>query len=68
MRTGDMGRKRKDLIDKSTALMLRVDNKTLFQLCEKLKIEFDRDAETFDDDTKKIIILEIKEILYQFVK
>lgn len=63
-----MGRKRKDLVDKSTPLMLRVDNKTLFLLCDKLNIEFERNAENFDDETKKMIILEIKEILNEFVK
>ncbi|MFC9542988.1 hypothetical protein ACFTQ7_24605 [Lysinibacillus sp. NPDC056959] len=63
-----MGRKRKDLVDKSTPLILRVDNKTLFLLCEKLNIDFDSNAEAFDDDTKKEIILEIQEIVKKFVK
>lgn len=63
-----MGRKRKDLVDKSTSLILRVDNKTLFLLCEKLNIDFDSNAEAFDDDTKKKIILEIQEIVKKFVK
>lgn len=63
-----MGRKRKDLVDKSTSLILRVDNKTLFLLCNKLNIEFDSTAESFDDETKKRINMEIKEILNNFVK
>lgn len=69
MRTDNkMGRKRKDLVDKSTSLILRVDNKTLFLLCNKLNIEFDSNAESFDDETKKRINMEIKEILKNFVK
>ena len=68
MRNDKMGRKRKDLVDKSTSLILRVDNKTLFLLCNKLNIEFDSNAESFDDETKKRIIMEIKEILNNFVK
>ena len=63
-----MGRKRKDLVDKSTSLILRIDNKTLFLLCNKLNIEFDSNAESFDDETKKRINMEIKDILNKFVK
>ena len=63
-----MGRNRKDLIEKSTSLILNLDNKTIFLLCERLNIDFDKNAEIFDDETKKIIIVEIKEILENYVK
>lgn len=64
----NMGRKRKDLIDKSTSIILRLDNKTLFSLCDRLNIDFDRNGECFDEDTKKAIIGEIIEIIKQYVK
>lgn len=63
-----MGRNRKDLIEKSTSLILNLDNKTIFLLCERFNIDFDKNAEIFDDETKKMIIVEIKEILKNYVK
>lgn len=39
-----MGRKRKSLIEKSTTLLLNIDNETLFLLCEKLNIPLNKDA------------------------
>lgn len=63
-----MGRNRKDLIEKSTSLIISLDNETLFLLCEKFNIDFDKNGQIFDDNAKKLIIVEIKEILKKFVK
>lgn len=63
-----MGRHRKQLIDKSTPLIFRIDNKTLFRFCDILKIDYDENAEMLDNDTKIKIIEEIKKIVGDFVK
>lgn len=64
----DMGRKRKDLIDKSTTLMLKIDNRTLFSLCDEFGIEYDRDLELVETETIKLLIVEIEEIIKKIVK
>lgn len=63
-----LGRKRKELIDKSTVLMIRLDNRTLFKLCEKFNIEYDPEGEVLEDETKKSLIGEIKNNLENFIK
>lgn len=63
-----MGRHRKKLEDKSSVLMIRLDNKTIFKLCDALKIEYDPAAEFLSDDIKKALIFEIKENLENFIK
>lgn len=63
-----VGRKRKDLIDKSTVLMIRLDNRTIFKLCEIYNIEFDLDCEIISDELKKSIIGEIKNNLENIIK
>ncbi len=63
-----MGRNRKNLEDKSTALLFRIDNKTLFKLCDRFDIEYDRNAEILEIDTKNRLIVEIKRIVTEFVK
>lgn len=68
MRVDKMGRNRKKLEDKSTSLIFRMDNKTLFKLCDKLGIEYDRNAEIMDNEIKNRIIVEIKRIVVDFVK
>lgn len=68
MRIDNMGRKRKELIEKSTSILFRIDNKTLFALCDLLEIEFDKNAEIIDISTKNKIIEEIKKIVVEFVK
>lgn len=55
-----VGRNRKPLIEKSSVLMLRLDNKTIFSLCERFKIDYDPDAEILSDVTKKALTDEIK--------
>lgn len=68
MRIDILGRNRKDLIDKSTSLIIRVDNRTLFKLCDKFNISYDESAEIIDNDTKKLINIEIKKIVSNYVK
>lgn len=63
-----MGRKRKPLIEKSSVLMIRLDNKTIFALCDKFKIDYDLDSEMLSDTTKKALIGEIKNNLENFIK
>lgn len=63
-----MGRKRKDLIDKSTSIIFRIDNKTLFRFCEIKGIEIDKSAEIIDKNTKNMINEEIKKIVENFEK
>lgn len=55
-----VGRKRKNLIDKSTVLMIRLDNKTIFKLCDILNIDYNPNAEILQDSVKKALIDEIK--------
>lgn len=62
-----MGRKRKNLEDKSSVLMLRLDNKTIFLLCDKFDIEYDRNALIIEDETKSLLIEEIRGILKNIV-
>lgn len=63
-----MGRKRKDLIDKSTTLLLKIDNRTLFLLCDKFNIEYDKDLELVDKETIKLLNVELVEIIKKIVK
>lgn len=56
-----MGRKRKPLEEKSTALMLRINNKILFDLCDRHGIEVDKNGLIIDDDARDKIIDLIKE-------
>lgn len=63
-----MGRKRKKLIEKSSPIMFRIDNETLFKLCDRLDIEYDDTAEILDKTTKDALNVEIKKIVYNFVK
>lgn len=63
----EMGRKRKNLEEKSSVLMLRLDNKTIFLLCDKFGIEYDRTALIIEDEVKKVLIGEIRNILKDFV-
>lgn len=59
-----MGRPRKKLIDKKTSIIIDLDNKTWFKFCERLNIEFDKNAEIFNDEIK----LKIKEEIIKFIK
>ena len=68
MRNDNLGRNRKNLIEKSTSLIIRMDNKTLFKLCDKFNISYDESAEIIDNETKKLINIEIKKIVSNFVK
>lgn len=68
VRVRAVGRKRKNLEDKSSVLMIRLDNKTIFRLCEKFGIEFDREAEILDDKVKKDLVDKIKNNLEIFIK
>lgn len=68
MRIDKLGRNRKPLIEKSTPLMIRVDNETLFKLCDKFNIPYDDSAEIFDNETKKLINGQIKKIISNSVK
>lgn len=63
-----MGRNRKPLIEKSSVLMIRLDNKTIFALCDKFKIEYDLGSEILSDTTKKALVGEIKNNLENFIK
>lgn len=63
-----MGRNRKPLIEKSSVLMIRLDNKTIFALCDKFKIEYDLESEILSDTTKKALVGEIKNNLENFIK
>lgn len=63
-----MGRKRKSLEDKSTTLMVKLDNKMIFNLCDKFRIEYDRDAEILETGLKNDITVEIVKILKEYVK
>lgn len=63
-----MGRHRKDLIDKSTSLIIRFDNKTLFKLCDRFNISYDKSAEIIDNDVKKRLNVEMKKIISNYVK
>jgi len=63
-----MGRKRKDLIDKSTTLMIKIDNRTLFALCDKYGIEYDKDLELVGTDTIKLLIVELEEVIRKILK
>lgn len=67
MRIDRVGRKRKKLEEKSTALMFRIDNKTLFSLCDKFNIQYDREAELVSDETKKAVIAELEVIIKNIV-
>lgn len=68
LRIDNMGRNRKKLEDKSTSLIFRIDNKTLFKLCDKFDIEYDKTAEIMDNHIKNSIIVEIKSIITNYVK
>lgn len=63
-----MGRHRKKLEDKSSILMIRLDNKTIFRLCDEFEIEYDLAAEFLSDEIKKTLIDKIKENLENFIK
>lgn len=63
MRIDIMGRKRKKLEEKSTTLMVRMDNKTIFLLCDKFGISYNRDAEILDNEIKKLLSEEIERIV-----
>lgn len=68
MRAVKMGRMRKRLIDKTTPIIMRFDNRLLFRLCDQYDIPYDEDAEYLDNDTKKRINVEIKKIVSKNVK
>ncbi|MGE7984731.1 hypothetical protein [Solibacillus sp. NPDC093137] len=68
MRMINLGRNRKPLIEKSSVLMFRLDNKTIFALCDKFKIDYDLESEVLSDTTKKALIGEIKNNLENFIK
>ena len=61
-----MGRKRKNLEDKSTSICFRLDNKLIFQLCDKFGIIYDKNAEMIEDTVKKQLIAEIKNIIKKY--
>lgn len=48
--------------------MLYIDNTTLFMLCDKLNIEYDPDANVFEEETISKIKEEIINILKDYVK
>lgn len=58
-----MGRKRKDLIDKSTTLMFKIDNRTIFSLCDKYGIEYNKDLELIETDTISALIVELEKVI-----
>lgn len=68
MRIDIMGRPRKKLEDKSTSLMFRMDNKTIFLLCDKFNISYNREGEFLDDTARKLLIIEIERILRDIVE
>lgn len=68
MRNDKVGRKRKNLEDKSTTLMFRLDNKTLFLLCDKFGIEYDKNLELVSTETIKALTIELEEIMRKLVK
>lgn len=68
MRIDKLGRNRKKLIEKSTPVIFRLDNETIFKLCDKLNIHYDSDGEVLDNAVKKRINEEIKQIIRNFVK
>lgn len=68
MRNDKLGRKRKKLEDKSTTLMLRIDNKTIFGLLDKFSIEYDREAEIFKKETMKALNLELEKLFKKIVE
>lgn len=63
-----VGRNRKPLIEKSSVLMLRLDNRTIFALCDKFNIFYDSESEILEDETKRALIGEIKNNLENFIK
>jgi len=65
---GDMGRKRKDLIDKSTTLMFKIDNRTIFSLCDKYGIEYNKDLELIETDTISALIVELEKVIREILK
>ena len=67
MRIDKVGRQRKKLEDKSSTLMFRIDNKTIFLLCDKFNIDYDRNAELLDIETKKLLIAELEGIIRNIV-
>lgn len=48
--------------------MIRLDNKTIFSLCDKYGIDYDPDAELLGDVTKKALVGEIKKNLENIIK
>lgn len=68
MRNDRVGRKRKNLEDKTSTIMFRIDNKTLFLLCDKFGIEYDKNLELVDSGTLKSLTVEIEAILRNIVK
>lgn len=68
MRIDKVGRKRKNLEDKTSTIMFRIDNKTLFLLCDKFGIEYDKTLELVATETIKALSVEIEEILRNIVK
>ena len=63
-----MGRLPKKLEDKSSVLMIRLDNKTLFDLCDQFGIVYNREGLIVEDATKKALVREIKNILEEITK
>ena len=63
-----MGRLPKKLEDKSSVLMIRLDNKTLFDLCDEFGIEYDRNGLIVEDEAKKLLVGQIKNILENITK
>lgn len=63
MRNDNLGRKRKDLIEKSTSLIIKLDNKTIFKILDDNKIDYDPNAEIFDSRVTKELTNRIIDIL-----
>lgn len=63
-----MSRKPKPLIEKSTAILFRLDNNTLFKFCDLHQIEYDKDASYVEPETKKEVNSQIKKIIENLAK
>lgn len=64
----EIGRKRKPLIEKTSSVILKIDNEILFKLCDKSQIEFDKNAEIFNDSIKQQINAKLLQIIKEYVK
>lgn len=48
-----MGRTRKPLIEKSTNLIIKIDNETIFAICDKYGIKYNPEMNILDNDVLK---------------